>query len=121
MKNYDEIAKQMNFDDYKPKNGEITTKTSLERLMRCDHVYEAIPVFQQGVCTKGYKWIDLIQCYLVIIIFAYLISVTMERFANYVQKKLDEKKVIGFFFFFFCFFAFFLLFVFCLNFLFFFF
>ena len=83
----------MNYNEYAPTDNEITTKTSLERLIECDHVYETIPVFQENVCTKGYNWINLIQSYLILSVFVYLISVSMERFGNYIQKKIDEKKV----------------------------
>ena len=94
IKIYSEMAKQMNYNEYAPKDGEITTKTSLERLIDCDHVYEIIPKFQSEVCTKGYKHIDLIQSYLILAVFVYLISFAMTRLANYIQKKIDEKKVI---------------------------
>lgn len=95
IKKYEEIAKQMNYGDYAPKNldEEITTKTALNRLMECNHVYEVIPKFQREVCTNGNKWIDLIQSYLCLAIFVYLISLSMQRFAHYTQKKIDEKKV----------------------------
>ena len=72
---------------------EMTTKTILERLIECDHVYESLPVFQEHTCKHGYKWIDLIQSYLTLLLFIYIMSVSMSRFANYVQKKINEKKV----------------------------
>lgn len=83
----------MNIGNYTLENGELTFKNVLDRFMECDHVYETIPIFQQEVCTQGFKWVDLIRSYLILSVFAYFISASMERFANYAQKKIDEKKV----------------------------
>lgn len=91
LENYKEIAREMNYIENVNKNS--TTKTIFERLIECDHVYETLPVFQENSCTTGYNWINLIQSYMSLLVFVYLISVSMSRFANYVQKKINEKKV----------------------------
>ena len=90
----------MNYNEYAPKDGEITTKTAFNRFIDCDHVYETIPIFQEKICTKGYKWIDLIQSYLILSVFVFFISQAMFMFALYIQKKLDEKKVKNYIYFF---------------------
>jgi hypothetical protein len=94
---YAKIAKQWNYSPNASK--EMTAKSALDRFINCDHVYETIPIFQDHVCTKGEMWINLIQCYLVLSVFVYFLSSAMSRWANYVQKKIDEKKVKFFYFF----------------------
>merc|ERR1711957_861174 len=92
--NYKEIAIQMNYIE-NSSDKDITTKTALKRFIECDHVYETIPIFQDNICTKGYKWIDLIQSYLILSIFVYLISFSLSRAGFYLQKKIDEKKDVS--------------------------
>jgi len=65
----------------------------LNELTECSHVYEILPVIQKKTCTSGKDWINMIELYLLLIVFVVIIGISFKRFALYIQKKIDEKKV----------------------------
>lgn len=73
-------------------------KTEVEGVMKnltqCNHVYEVIPKIQEKICTKGDKWISLIQLYLLLIVSVIILAITFKRLSQLVQKKINEQKVI---------------------------
>lgn len=65
----------------------------MNSLIGCDHVYEILPKIQANVCTKGNEWVKMIELYLLLIVFVAMMGISFRRFALYIQKKIDERKV----------------------------
>lgn len=65
---------------------------ALSSLIGCDHVYEILPKIQANSCNKGHKWVTMIEMYLLLIVFVFIIGISFKRFALYIQKKIDERK-----------------------------
>jgi len=65
---------------------------ALKSLMECDHVYQILPKIQASTCTKGGQWVYMIELYLLLIVFVFMIGVSFKRFSLYIQKKIDERK-----------------------------
>ena len=66
---------------------------TMKALIECDHVYEILPKIQASTCTKGKQWVNMIELYLLLIVFVAMIGISFKRFALYIQKKIDERKV----------------------------
>jgi len=64
----------------------------MKALSECHHVYEIIPQIQSNTCTKGKQWVNMIELYLLLIVFVAMIGFSFQRFADYIQKKIDERK-----------------------------
>jgi len=66
----------------------------INSLTECEHVFESLTFIQAKTCSKGRKWVKIIEMYFLLILFVSLIGISFRRFGLYLQKKLDEEKVI---------------------------